>query len=101
MVVNRPEDIIFRTEDPSSDIVIADVHVGRLYFLTGNMSHMPQIPFSTKHPDSTRELLTSVAGSLGHLAQEVLNQNEHGNPVDLWSVGLSYLLSLLTSHGAA
>ena len=50
MVVNRPEDIIFRTEDPSSDIVIAGVHVGPLYFLAGNMSRMPRIPFTTNIP---------------------------------------------------
>jgi len=34
--------------------------------------------------DSTGKLLTSVAGSLGYVAPEVLNEKGYGNPVDLW-----------------
>ncbi|KAI9461068.1 Pkinase-domain-containing protein [Russula earlei] len=70
----KPENILFRTKDPSSDIVIADFGIA-------------------KHLDSPEEQLMSVAGSLGYVAPEVLNNKGHGKPVDLWSVGIiTYML---------
>lgn len=47
---------------------------------------------SAKHLEASGEPLTSVAGSFGYVAPEVLNQKGHGKPVDLWSIG--YLLFL-------
>jgi len=47
-----------------------------------------------KHPDSSEDPLTSVAGSFGYVAPEVPNQNGHGKPVDLWSTGYGYVLPL-------
>jgi serine/threonine protein kinase len=47
---------------------------------------------SAKHLDSSEQQLTSVAGSLGYLAPEVLNQKGHGRPVDLWSIGYCFFL---------
>ena len=44
-------------------------------------------PASAKHLDAAGEQLTSLAGSLGYVAPEVLNQKGHGKPVDLWSIG--------------
>jgi len=75
-------------------------HVGHLSFLAGNTSHTRHTPFSAKHLDSTGEPLTSVAGSLGYVAPEVLNNKGHGKPVDLWSIGCGCLLSLLIIHNA-
>jgi serine/threonine protein kinase len=59
---------------------------------------MCRTPFSAKHLDSTGEPLISVAGSLGYVAPEVLNQKGHGKPVDLWSIGYDYLFFLLITH---
>jgi len=67
----KPENILFRTKDPSSDIVIADFGIA-------------------KHLEDSGEPLTSLAGSFGYVAPEVLNRKGHGKPVDLWSIG--YLL---------
>jgi len=74
--------------------------VGHLSFLAGNASYMCHTPFSAKHLNSTGEPLTSVAESLGYVAPEVLNNKGHSKPVDLWSIGCSYLLSLLIIHNA-
>ena len=39
------------------------------------------------------EVLTSIAGSPGYAAPEVLKQSGHGKPVDLWSIGFVGSLS--------
>ncbi|KAI0280894.1 kinase-like domain-containing protein [Russula aff. rugulosa BPL654] len=66
--------ILFRTKDPSSDIVIADFGIA-------------------KHLESSGEPLTSFAGSYGYVAPEILNHKGHGKPVDLWSIGIiTYML---------
>lgn len=70
----KPENILFRTKDPSSDIVIADFGIA-------------------KHLEASGEPLTSLAGSFGYVAPEVLNHKGHGKPVDLWSIGIiTYML---------
>jgi len=71
----KPENILFRTKDPSSDIVIADFGIA-------------------KHLESSGEPLTSLAGSFGYVAPEVLNHKGHGKPVDLWSIGYMLLPNL-------
>jgi hypothetical protein len=48
--------------------------VRRLSFLAGNVSHTRHTPFSAKHLDFTGKPLTSVAGNLGYVTPEVLNQ---------------------------
>ena len=36
---------------------------------------------------SSEEQLTSLAGSFGYVAPEVLNNKGHGKAVDMWSTG--------------
>ncbi|KZV75221.1 Pkinase-domain-containing protein [Peniophora sp. CONT] len=70
----KPENILYRTRDEDSDIVIADFGIA-------------------KHLHSSEEQLTSLAGSFGYVAPEVLNKYGHGKPVDLWSTGIiTYVL---------
>ncbi|KAI0033614.1 kinase-like domain-containing protein [Vararia minispora EC-137] len=70
----KPENILYRTRDDASDIVIADFGIA-------------------KHLHSSAEQLTSLAGSFGYVAPEVLNKQGHGKPVDLWSTGIiTYVL---------
>jgi len=65
------------------------------------MSHMRVIlPCGSKHLDSSAELLSSVAGSLGYVTPEVLNQGGHSKPVDLCSIGYGYFLPLSIIHSA-
>ncbi|KAJ6475884.1 kinase-like domain-containing protein [Mycena vulgaris] len=69
-----PENILYRTKDPGSDIVIAGF---------GCAMHLHA-------PD---EQLFSVAGSLGYVAPEVLSRRGHGKAVDIWSTGIiTYVL---------
>ncbi|TFY74540.1 hypothetical protein EWM64_g9471, partial [Hericium alpestre] len=70
----KPENILYRTRDPQSDIVIADFGIA-------------------KHLHASDEQLTSLAGSFGYVAPEVLNKQGHGKPVDLWATGIiTYVL---------
>ena len=87
---DRPENILFRTKDPSSDIVIADFGMCvPPYFLTWSFRDRPLTPIlcSAKHLDSPGEQLTTLAGSFGYTAPEILTSKGHGKPVDLWSIG--------------
>lgn len=74
-LVNRPENILFCTKVPSSNIVIASWRVRPLDFLAGNMSHMCVIrSCSFKQLDSSEKLHTPIARSLGNVTPEVRNQ---------------------------
>ncbi|KAJ8593171.1 Pkinase-domain-containing protein, partial [Rhizopogon salebrosus TDB-379] len=70
----KPENILYRTNDPDSDIVITDFGIA-------------------KHLHSPEEQLHSLAGSFGYVAPEVLNKQGHGKAVDIWSTGvIAYVL---------
>lgn len=53
---------------------------------------------SAKHLHSPEEQLTSLAGSFGYVAPEVLNKTGHGKAVDIWSIG--YVPQALSGRGA-
>jgi len=38
--------------------------------------------------DSKDEVLTTMAGSFGYAAPEVMQKKGHGKPVDMWSMGV-------------
>ncbi|KAJ7603827.1 kinase-like domain-containing protein [Roridomyces roridus] len=63
------ENILYRTKDPGSDVVIADFEIA-------------------KHLHAPDEQLHSCSGSLGYAAPEVLGAQGHGKAVDLWSTGI-------------
>lgn len=65
----KPENLIFRTKEPASDLVIVDFGI-------------------SKHLNSPDEVLTGLAGSPGYAAPEILNRLGHGKPCDVWSVGI-------------
>ncbi|KAF8217996.1 kinase-like domain-containing protein [Mycena galopus ATCC 62051] len=70
----KPENILYRTKDPKSDIVIADFGIA-------------------KHLHAPDEQLTSLAGSPGYVAPEVLAKQGHGKAVDVWCTGIiTYVL---------
>ncbi|KAJ7080649.1 Pkinase-domain-containing protein [Mycena belliarum] len=70
----KPENILYRTKEPGSDIVIADFGIA-------------------KHLHASDEQLTSLAGSPGYVAPEVLGKTGHGKAVDVWCTGIiTYVL---------
>lgn len=65
----KPENILFRSKAQDADVVLVDFGIAR----------------ALRTPE---EVLTSVAGSLGYAAPEILSRQGHGTPVDLWSLGV-------------
>ena len=64
----KPENLLYLTTSPDSALVLADFGIAKT--LSGN------------------ELLTTMAGSFGYAAPEVMLKKGHGKPVDMWSLGV-------------
>jgi calcium/calmodulin-dependent protein kinase I len=65
----KPENLIYVTRDPDSDLVLADFGIAKT--LGGQ-----------------EETLQTMAGSFGYAAPEVMDRKGHGKPVDMWSMGV-------------
>ncbi|PQE31341.1 calcium calmodulin-dependent kinase protein [Rutstroemia sp. NJR-2017a WRK4] len=65
----KPENLLYLTTDPHSDLVLADFGIAKML-------------------DTKDEVLTTMAGSFGYAAPEVMLKKGHGKPVDMWSLGV-------------
>lgn len=65
----KPENLLYLTKDAHSDLVLADFGIAKML-------------------DSKDEVLTTMAGSFGYAAPEVMLKKGHGRPVDMWSLGV-------------
>ncbi|KAI9812413.1 MAG: hypothetical protein M1827_004644 [Pycnora praestabilis] len=65
----KPENLLYLTPDPQSSLVLADFGIAKML-------------------DSKDEVLTTMAGSFGYAAPEVMLKKGHGKPVDMWSMGV-------------
>ena len=65
----KPENLLYLTRDPNSEIVLADFGIAKML-------------------DSPGEVLTTMAGSFGYAAPEVMLKQGHGKAVDMWSLGV-------------
>ncbi|EJS43890.1 cmk1p [Saccharomyces arboricola H-6] len=65
----KPENLLYIDESDQSPLVIADFGIA-------------------KRLKSDEELIYKPAGSLGYVAPEVLTQDGHGKPCDIWSIGV-------------
>lgn len=65
----KPENLLYLTPDPNSSLVLADFGIAKML-------------------DSKHEVLTTMAGSFGYAAPEVMLKKGHGKPVDMWSMGV-------------
>jgi calcium/calmodulin-dependent protein kinase I len=65
----KPENLLYLTTDPASDLVLADFGIAKML-------------------DNKDEVLTTMAGSFGYAAPEVMLKKGHGKPVDMWSLGV-------------
>ncbi|ORX71581.1 Pkinase-domain-containing protein [Linderina pennispora] len=65
----KPENFIFRDDTPDAPLMLADFGIARIM-------------------RSDDEVLTTVCGSFGYAAPEVLIRQGHGKAVDIWSMGV-------------
>ena len=65
----KPENLLYLTRDPTSQLVLADFGIAKML-------------------DSPGEVLTTMAGSFGYAAPEVMLKQGHGKAVDMWSLGV-------------
>ncbi|EFQ99907.1 CAMK/CAMK1 protein kinase [Nannizzia gypsea CBS 118893] len=65
----KPENLLYLTTDQESPLVLADFGIAKML-------------------DSDTEVLTSMAGSFGYAAPEVMLKQGHGKAVDMWSMGV-------------
>ncbi|MCJ1306411.1 hypothetical protein MMC25_000053 [Agyrium rufum] len=65
----KPENLLYLTRDLHSPLVLADFGIAKML-------------------DTGDEVLTTMAGSFGYAAPEVMLKQGHGKPVDMWSLGV-------------
>lgn len=65
----KPENLLYRDKSAESDLVLADFGIAKML-------------------DSKDEVLTTMAGSFGYAAPEVMLKQGHGKAVDMWSMGV-------------
>lgn len=65
----KPENVLYLTKDPQLNIVLADFGIA-------------------KKLGSADAKITSLAGSFGYAAPEVILGTGHGKPCDIWSLGV-------------
>lgn len=65
----KPENLLYKTKAHDSELVLADFGIAKML-------------------DSKDEVLTTMAGSFGYAAPEVMLKKGHGKPVDMWSMGV-------------
>jgi calcium/calmodulin-dependent protein kinase I len=64
----KPENLLYLTREADSELVLADFGIAKML--------------------DTEEVLTTMAGSFGYAAPEVMLKKGHGKPVDMWSLGV-------------
>ena len=65
----KPENLLYLTREADSQLVLADFGIAKML-------------------DSPGEVLTTMAGSFGYAAPEVMLKQGHGKAVDMWSLGV-------------
>ncbi|KAJ1659487.1 Calmodulin-dependent protein kinase cmk2 [Dispira simplex] len=65
----KPENLLYKDNSPDSPLVIADFGIAK-----------------TMRND--KDVLTTVCGSYGYVAPEIMRRQGYGKPVDLWSLGI-------------
>ncbi|KAF1817594.1 calmodulin dependent protein kinase [Eremomyces bilateralis CBS 781.70] len=64
----KPENLLYLSPSPNSSLVLADFGIAKML--------------------DSNEVLTTMAGSFGYAAPEVMLKHGHSKPVDMWSLGV-------------
>lgn len=65
----KPENLLYLTKASDSSLVLADFGIAKML-------------------DSNEAVLSTMAGSFGYAAPEIMLKQGHGKPVDMWSLGV-------------
>ena len=65
----KPENLLYLTSEQNSALVLADFGIAKML-------------------DSKDGILSTMAGSFGYAAPEIMLKQGHGKPVDMWSLGV-------------
>lgn len=65
----KPENLLYLTSELDSSLVLADFGIAKML-------------------DSSDGVLSTMAGSFGYAAPEIMLKQGHGKPVDMWSLGV-------------
>ncbi|ORY36783.1 Pkinase-domain-containing protein, partial [Neocallimastix californiae] len=65
----KPENLLYRNNSPNSDLLLCDFGISKMI-------------------ESPEEMLTTVCGSPGYTAPEILKHEPYSKPVDMWSIGV-------------
>ena len=65
----KPENLLYVTKDPDSTLVLADFGIAKML-------------------NNKDGMLSTMAGSFGYAAPEIMLKQGHGKPVDMWSLGV-------------
>ncbi|CAG8583015.1 6955_t:CDS:2 [Acaulospora morrowiae] len=65
----KPENLLFKDKSEDSELLITDFGLSKIL-------------------KSNNDILLTACGTPGYVAPEVLTQNGHGKPVDIWSIGV-------------
>ncbi|KAI9850864.1 MAG: hypothetical protein M1838_004933 [Thelocarpon superellum] len=65
----KPENLLYLTKAADSELVLADFGIAKML-------------------DEKEKVLTTMAGSFGYAAPEIMLKKGHGKPVDMWSLGV-------------
>ena len=65
----KPENLLYLTKAADSSLVLADFGIAKML-------------------DSNEAVLSTMAGSFGYAAPEIMLKQGHGKPVDMWSLGV-------------
>lgn len=65
----KPENLLYKDKNPKSELLLCDFGISKMI-------------------DSPEEMLTTVCGSPGYTAPEILKHEPYSKPVDMWSIGV-------------
>jgi len=97
----KPENLLYKTQAHLNSTT-SELLRPKSSILSGSTSHSKSSQSDDQNDDqlviadfgiarslsSETELLTTMCGSPGYAAPEILNNQGHGKPVDLWSIGV-------------